>query len=121
MGYAGGAISGSDLAFDVLVAGFICLLMACSAVTQNRDKINKEDVIKAYKTYFKLMKTDTTKYKAIPELVQGIDGYKGPVMTRGYLVCKNCGGYYKLQSGESPEDFDRCQCGGELEYSEGID
>lgn len=34
----------------------------------------------------------------------------------GYMVCQKCGGYYKLQPGELPEDFDVCQCGGELEY-----
>ncbi|AEG17290.1 hypothetical protein [Methanobacterium paludis] len=37
-------------------------------------------------------------------------------MTDGYLICKKCGGYYELQPGESPEDFDSCQCGGKLEY-----
>lgn len=31
-----------------------------------------------------------------------------------YLLCDECGGYYKLQEAESPEDFDCCQCGGEL-------
>ena len=31
-----------------------------------------------------------------------------------YLLCNECGGYYKLQEGESPDDFDCCQCGGEL-------
>ena len=30
------------------------------------------------------------------------------------LVCENCNGYYELQSGESPEDFDLCPCGGKL-------
>jgi hypothetical protein len=100
---------------------FIQLLAACSAANDNRLEIKAEDVIKAYKTFFKLIKTDVTKYKSIPELVQDIEGYNGSVMTRGYLVCKNCGGYYKLQAGESPEDFERCRCGGELEYSEGID
>ncbi len=34
----------------------------------------------------------------------------------GYMLCQECGGYYKLQPGELPEDFDVCQCGGELEY-----
>ena len=44
----------------------------------------------------------------------------------GYLVCEKCGGYYKLQPGESPEDFDNeCECGGKLKYytnftSEGV-
>lgn len=33
----------------------------------------------------------------------------------GYLVCDNCGGYYELQTGETPEDFsDECECGGKL-------
>lgn len=35
-----------------------------------------------------------------------------------YLICQNCGGYYQLDDDESPEDFDRCQCGGKLLYSE---
>jgi uncharacterized membrane-anchored protein YhcB (DUF1043 family) len=34
----------------------------------------------------------------------------------GYLVCKNCGGYYQLQKEEDPEDFDTCMCGGHLSY-----
>lgn len=35
----------------------------------------------------------------------------------GYLECENCGGYYELQVGESPEDFEKCQCGGNLKYT----
>jgi hypothetical protein len=34
-----------------------------------------------------------------------------------YLICERCGGYYELNEGESPDDFDRCQCGGKLRYS----
>lgn len=33
---------------------------------------------------------------------------------KGYLVCDDCGGLYKLQEGESPSDFASCQCGGKL-------
>lgn len=33
-----------------------------------------------------------------------------------YMKCKECGGVYELQEGESPEDFDVCYCGGEIEY-----
>lgn len=29
----------------------------------------------------------------------------------GYLVCERCGGCYKLKPGESPEDFEKCECG----------
>lgn len=36
----------------------------------------------------------------------------------GYLVCNNCDGYYKLEPGESPNDFDnQCECGGKLIYT----
>jgi hypothetical protein len=39
----------------------------------------------------------------------------------GYLVCEKCGGYYELQDGESPNDFsDKCECGGNLVYSESL-
>jgi hypothetical protein len=36
----------------------------------------------------------------------------------GYLKCEMCWGYYKLRQGESPEDFEKCQCGGNLKYFE---
>ncbi|MEL7671864.1 hypothetical protein [Methanobacterium sp.] len=34
----------------------------------------------------------------------------------GFLKCKSCGGFYELQPGESPDQFESCHCGGELEY-----
>lgn len=34
----------------------------------------------------------------------------------GYLKCKSCNGHYDRQPGESPDDFESCPCGGELEY-----
>jgi hypothetical protein len=45
-----------------------------------------------------------------------IDTIKYIKPDEGYMVCDKCGGYYKLQPGESPDDFDMCQCGGELKY-----
>ncbi|MDO8869800.1 MAG: hypothetical protein Q7V10_03510 [Methanobacteriaceae archaeon] len=36
----------------------------------------------------------------------------------GYLICENCNGYYQLQEGESPSEFDLCECGGHLNYQE---
>jgi hypothetical protein len=96
---------------------FIKTLAACNAVNNGRQEIEDQDIIKAYKTFFKLIKTDVTKYKAIPERVRDIDGYHGNLKHEGYLVCESCGGYYKLQPGESPDDFsDTCECGGELEF-----
>jgi len=38
-----------------------------------------------------------------------------------HLVCEKCGGYYELQEGESPEDFESCQCGGKLRYIQNFD
>jgi hypothetical protein len=37
---------------------FIIFLAGCSAVNDGRDKIDENDIVKAYKTYFKLLKTD---------------------------------------------------------------
>ncbi|ADZ09383.1 hypothetical protein Metbo_1139 [Methanobacterium lacus] len=37
--------------------------------------------------------------------------------SKGYLLCDKCGGYYELQPGESPDDFEECECGGNLRYS----
>ncbi|AXV39046.1 HEAT repeat domain-containing protein [Methanobacterium sp. BAmetb5] len=39
----------------------------------------------------------------------------------GYLVCQECGGYYKLQEGESKDDFVSCECYGTLVYVESIE
>lgn len=34
-----------------------------------------------------------------------------------YLICDKCGRYYKLQEGESPNDFsDKCECSGTLKH-----
>jgi len=38
----------------------------------------------------------------------------------GFIKCKSCGGYYKLQSGESIDDFGLCRCGGSLKYVQGL-
>ena len=35
-----------------------------------------------------------------------------------YIICDDCGGYYKLKDGESLDDFDGCQCGGNLRYTQ---
>lgn len=35
-----------------------------------------------------------------------------------FLVCEKCGGYYQLQKGEFPDDFESCLCGGKLTYTE---
>ena len=93
---------------------FILTLAGCSAVNNNRLTIKEEDVIIAYKTFFKLIKTDVTKYKADPLIVQ--DMHEENPDYSDVLVCKNCGEYYKLEPGESPANFESCHCGGELKH-----
>jgi hypothetical protein len=39
----------------------------------------------------------------------------------GYLVCEDCLGYYKLEEGESPDDFESCRCGGNLKFIKNLD
>ncbi|SCG84770.1 putative protein [Methanobacterium congolense] len=44
--------------FQVRERIFLLSLMACSAVVGGRDRINLDDVVRAYRTYLKLLKTD---------------------------------------------------------------
>ncbi len=37
-----------------------------------------------------------------------------------YLVCEKCGNYYQLDEGKSSFNFDKCECGGKLKYSQSI-
>ena len=67
---------------------FVLFIAGCSAVNSNRDAINEQDIIKGYKTYFKLINTDITKFKV---------EYCHPLGNNGYLVCNKCGGYYVLK------------------------
>ena|GEM_PF-6126844 len=98
--------TGTEMFFNVLLAG-------CNAVNDDRDMITKEDMVIAYGTYLKLMKTD------IPKLIDEIGVEPGKL---GYLICKKCRRYYQLQLGELPDDFTKdCECGGKLRYYGKID
>lgn len=41
-----------------------------------------------------------------------------PEVTKRYLYCEKCKGFYELEEDESPNDFESCQCGGKLTYTE---
>lgn len=62
-----------------------------------------------------------TRADKIDELKRVYDKNKNKKKNRGYLICNTCSGYYKLKENESPEDFNRCECGSPLEYVENID
>jgi hypothetical protein len=46
---------------------FLLFLADCSAVNNGKDKITEKDIIRAYKTYFKILKTD------LPSLVEKLE------------------------------------------------
>ena len=98
-----------------------------------RYKFKVEIYLEAGNTFLKI-------YKSMTGLMEGIiDGWQGLALynkefyriielikylgnkTEGYIICDKCGGYYKLQYDEFPEDFDKCRCGGNLEYVKYVD
>jgi hypothetical protein len=100
--------------FPATENAFLLFLAGCSAVNNNHEKINENDVTRAYKTYYKLLTTDIS--KLVNELCE-----ERSKDNNGYLVCEKCKNYYKLQPGESPDDFtDKCECGGKLKYYDNI-
>jgi hypothetical protein len=50
-----------SISLSVNEKAFILLLSGCSAVSDGRDKITMDDVVRAYKMYFKLLNTDITR------------------------------------------------------------
>jgi len=51
------------------------------------------------------------------EINQILSDRRQGIYNNGYLVCDTCGGYYKLKSGEKPDDYSsECVCGGNLTY-----
>ena len=87
---------------------FLDCLASFSAAKSDKNNISIEDYIIAYKTYYKLLKTDLKRYKCQQELFD--DKY------HGYIVCKDCGSFYELRRGETPDNFVSCHCKGNIEY-----
>lgn len=85
---------------------------------ENMDSI-KEKSNKAVKGIGGLFSKATSKGGTLDKFTKEVDDAisgKNKDYSKGYLYCRDCGGYYKLQPGESPDDFDSCHCGGELKY-----
>jgi len=83
-------------------------LAVCSTVNKNKTYITTIDVISAYKTIFKIIKTD------ISPMVNKKE-YKG------FLICSKCNGYYSLEDDEIPDDFTHCRCGGTITYAPSLE
>ena len=110
----------------------IRFLTVCSGTSRNKIFADKNDVIIAHKTYLKLIKTDLTRINPLKDpSIYKVNEWEDIFPNKkektnnktgiGYLVCQKCNGYYKLEEGESPDDFtDKCECGGHLEYKENL-
>jgi uncharacterized membrane protein len=100
----------------------LLIIIICLPVAFLRRRLGKDDDFKVYKKGDKSLKKYLEAEKAKSDqksqekydeiVVHSVDEDTG----NRYLVCERCGGWYKLAEDESPEDFERCQCGGELYY-----
>ena len=101
-------IGNREITFKRELKRIVKFLAVCSTVNKKRIYITTIDVISAYKTIFKIIKTDIT------HLVNKRE-YKG------LLICSKCNGYYSLEDDEIPDDFTQCRCGGSLTYVQSLE
>ena len=101
-------IGNKEINFKRELKKIVKFLAVCSTVNKNKIYITTIDVINAYKTIFKIIKTD------IRHLVNKKE-YKG------ILICSKCNGYYSLEDDEIPDDFTYCRCGGSLTYVQSLE
>ena len=97
-----------EIIFKRELKRIVRFLAVCSTVNKKKIHITTIDVINAYKTIFKIIKTDIT------HLVNKRE-YKG------LLICSKCNGYYSLEDDEIPDDFTHCRCGGALTYVQSLE
>lgn len=93
----------SEISFNYMINNFIIILAHSAAIWSDSFLIRTEHVIKAYKTMFKIIKTE------IPTMVN-------KKYYTGQLICRICSEVYALKEDEAPYDFSKCNCGGKLRY-----
>jgi len=101
-------IGNREASFKREMKRIVKFLAVCSTINKERIYITTTDIIIAYKTLFKIIRTDIT------DLVNK-KAYKG------LLVCPMCNGYYRLEEDETPDDFSQCSCGGTLTYVQSLE
>ena len=101
-------IGNRELSFKRELKRIIKFLAVCCTLNKGKTYITTIEVISAYKILFKIMGTDIT-------------GMVNKKVYHGLLICPACNGYYTLQENESPDDFIRCNCGGDLVYINSLD
>mgnify|MGYP000926507331 CR=1 FL=1 len=86
----------------------LLIISTCIPVAFLRRRPARNDDLMVYKKGDKALKKYLEADKIVTKKVEE--------NIKGYLICERCGGYYPIKEGESPEDFEKCQCGGELHY-----
>ena len=97
-----------EISFQREIKRIAKFLTVCNTVNKGKTYITTIEVINAYKTIFKIIKTDIT-------------GLINKKEYKGLLICPLCNGYYNLQEDETPDDFIKCSCGGTLTYTNSLE
>ncbi len=92
-----------------IVVGVVLSIVILALLTSNTNpnKIHMKPLIQTL--------SEITLFFAVIAYIRGFLGFKNK--ENRYIMCKSCGGYYKLKEDESLDDFGACRCGGELEYA----
>jgi uncharacterized membrane protein len=83
------------------------IIMVLLTSTTNPNKIHIKSLLQTL--------VEITLFFAAIAYIRVVMGLKWP--KNRYIMCKSCGGYYKLTDEESLDDFGACTCGGELKYA----
>jgi hypothetical protein len=98
----------SETTYNLELEKILVLLAHSGAVLSDNQKIDYKCVLRAYRTLFKIIKTDIT-------------SLSDKRYYNGLLLCGDCNELYPLMEDEAPFDFSSCSCGGELEYVSSVD
>lgn len=101
-----------------------------SVVNENSNNDNIDEFISEITNRAKKLLKDEGIDEEITKLINNTNGklsgflntFEKKLSTKkekpGYLLCEKCKGYYELEEGESLEDFESCECGGNLKFTQ---
>ncbi len=76
-----------------------------------------KDIMKGVGGLFNKASSKGGLFDKVSASIDDVVSPKTKTIYKRMLICQNCGNYYELEKGESPNDFsDECECGGKLKY-----
>lgn len=92
-----------------IIVGIVLSVIILALLTSNTNpnKIHIKSLLQSL--------VEITLFFAVIAYIRVVISIKWP--RNRYIMCKSCGGYYKLGEDESLDDFGACTCGGELKYA----